>query len=162
MHSKVPLILLKKPENVFNIQPSAVALLVDLEGTLTEFCPSLRSVVEAISHFDEIAKRNGIDLQCLHYVTNANLDDSGASVAVVPTRLHHHAFKPFYTPSEEFRSHGYGTVVIGDQYLTDGLLAWRFGFSFCLVNASYQRPTWPQVQLSAGRALAPLFFRMVK
>lgn len=162
LHPRVPLLQLEKPENVFDLQPPVNGLLVDLEGTLTEFRPSRRSVIKAMAHFDEIAARNGLDLRCLHYVTNADLEEGGARWPVGQARLHPHARKPFFTPPVEIRLHGHGTVVVGDQYLSDGLLAWRFGFSFGLVRAMDQQPTWPRIQLAIGHALAGLFFKVVK
>lgn len=153
--------MLEKPEDVFDLQPAPVALLVDLEGTLTEYCPSRSSVIETVMRFDEIATRNGLDLRRLHYVTNAGLKQIGAECSEITGRIHRDARKPFFSPPEEFRLHGYGTVVVGDQYLTDGLLAWRFGLSFGLVKAFGHRPAWPRVQLSAGRALSHMLFRVM-
>ena len=155
---RAPFLLLESPEEVFEIRPAPVALLVDLEGTLTEFCPPRNSVIKALVGFDQAAARNGLDLRLLHYITNADLKDLGAECHAISARLHSHVNKPFYTPPEEFRVHGTGTVVVGDQYLTDGLLAWRFGFSFGLVKASTHQPAWPRVQLLVGRVLCPLFF----
>ena len=155
-------LLLRKPENVFDLRPAPAALLVDLEGTLTEFCPSRTAVIEAVTHFDEVAMRNGLDLHRLHYVTNLDLKELGDQYPGIPPRIHSHAHKPFFTPPAEFKLHGDGTFVVGDQYLTDGLLAWRFGFSFGLVEASGNQPAWPRMQLFVGHALSRMFFRVVE
>lgn len=156
---RVPLLRLDNAEKVFGLRPAPRALLVDLEGTLTEFCPPPRSVIKALVGFDQVAVRNGLDLHLLHYVTNANLQELGAEFHAISARLHSHANKPFFTPPEEFRLQSNRTFVVGDQYLTDGLLAWRFGFSFGLVKASTHQPDWPRAQLSVGRILCPLFFQ---
>jgi hypothetical protein len=157
---RVPLLELDDAEKVFQLQPQPMALLVDVEGTLTEFAPSRLSVVEALARFDEVAVRNGLDLRRLHYLTNAGLAEGGRWPGM-PVRLHRRAHKPFSSPPEQFQSYGYRTVVVGDQYLTDGLLAWRFGFSFGLVSARRQQPAWPQIQLAVGRAVSRLFFQTV-
>jgi predicted HAD superfamily phosphohydrolase YqeG len=157
---KVPLFLLNKPEDVFDSRPGPTALLVDLEGTLTGFRPTDDSVVEAVTRFDELAKRNGINLPELHYVTNADMSDLGKKRPEVLARVHRRAHKPFFTPPPEFRSRGHRAVVVGDQYLTDGLLAWRWGFSFGLVSEQAHAPMWPRAQLAAGRAVSRVFFSM--
>ena len=107
-------------------------------------------------------QRNGLDLHRLHYVTNANLKGFGDQCGGILARIHPDALKPFFTPPPEFRLQAYDTVVVGDQYLTDGLLAWRFGFSFALVGASSHQPAWPRAQRFVGRALSPVFFGLVE
>ncbi len=156
---RVPLLLLEKPENVFDLHPSPAAVLVDLEGTLTEFSPPPSSVIEALSQFDEAATQNGLPLSKIHYVTNANLGEIKDSCPALSGRFHPAAHKPFFTPPHEFQLRGHRTVVVGDQYLTDGLLAWRFGFSFALVRTNGHEPAWPRLQLFIGRKLAHVFFR---
>lgn len=141
------------------MHPAPLAFLVDVEGTLTEFGPSRRTVIEASARFDELASKRDIDLKRLHYVTNAALGPTEASRMSIPCRVHVRAGKPFFNPPEEFIVHGGRTIVVGDQYLTDGLMAWRFGFSFGLVGVAARPPIWPLIQLMAGRALSPLFLR---
>jgi len=158
---RVPLLLLETPERVFDLRPAPAALLVDLEGTLTEFHPSWACVTKAVAQFDGIAMRNGLDVRQVHYVTNADFKEFRHRCGGISARIHTDALKPFFTPPSEFRLHGYDTVVVGDQYLTDGLLAWRFGFSFGLVNASSHQPAWPRAQRSLGHTLSHAFFRRV-
>jgi len=162
MPSRAPLLLLENPENVFDLRPTPAALLVDVEGTLTEFSPSRGSVIEALKRFDEVARRNSVDLRRVHYITNADFKEFGVQYPDFAARVHPHARKPFFAPPEEFRRYGNDTVVVGDQYLTDGLLAWRFGFSFALVRTSVDQPTWPRVQRAIGRVLALVFFKVAE
>jgi len=152
--------LLEKPENVFSLEPTPAALLVDLEGTLTVFSPSRSSVIEALTHFEEVAAENGLDRRRLHYVTNAAFHGLTSRCPGISARLHTRAHKPFFTPPAQFQLYGQATVVVGDQYLTDGLLAWRFGFSFGLIRTSEHQLFWPHMQLSVGQLLSPLFFRL--
>jgi hypothetical protein len=156
---RVPLLRLPRAEDVFDLEPRPVALLVDVEGTLTGFAPSPDSVAKSLSSFDKLATRRGLDLLWIHYVTNAGLDHDGASWTGMSTRLHRRAHKPFFSPPKQFILAKHRTVVVGDQYLTDGLLAWRFGFSFAFVSASQPQPTWPRVQSATGRFVSALFFK---
>lgn len=159
---RVQLLELEKAENVFDVQPPPLALLVDLEGTITEFCPSPISVIEALAYFDEFATRKGLELRQLHYVTNADLELSQLHIPRIMNRFHPSAHKPFFRPPPEAVVNRSRTIVVGDQYLTDGLLAWRFGFSFGLVRASWNQPKWPRCQLFFGRSLSFLFFKLAK
>lgn len=88
-----------------------------------------------MAHFDEVATQKGLDLPRLHYVANADLEGEGTGWGAMALRFHRRARKPFFTPPEEVRRHGHGVAVVGDQYLTDRLLAWRLGFAFGLVSA---------------------------
>ena len=159
MLCRVPLFLLEEPESVFDLRPMPSAILVDLEGTLTGFCPLRRSVAGALVNFDTFAKSKGVDLSRLHYVTNAGVRDIRIECPAISDRIHLQAHKPFFTPPKEFRADPMQTIVVGDQYLTDGLLAWRWGFSFGLVRWSGQRPLWPRLQLAFGGLLSNLCFK---
>lgn len=51
-------------------------------------------------------------------------------------------------------------VLIGDQLLTDGLLAWRLGFAFAHVHhLEARRPLGPAIMRQLGRPLRSLLFR---
>jgi len=55
------------------------------------------------------------------------------------------------------------TVVVGDQWLTDGLLAWRLRARFVLwKDTSGGRPWWATLQLLAGAALVRPLYRHVR
>ena len=159
LHERVPLLIIERAENVLDLRPPPAAVLVDLEGTLTEFCPRPISVIQALVRFDEAAARNGVPLNRVHYVTNANVGELTFPYSALSERFHPLARKPFFTAPDEFRLYGCHTFVVGDQYLTDGLLAWRLGFSFALVEAPGHKPAWPRLQVSVGRKLSRLFFK---
>lgn len=159
---RVPLFRIQSAERVFRLGATPEALLVDVEGTLTGFSPSGRVVVESLARFDRIAGCAGLDLRYLHYVTNADFEQSGAAWAGVYGRFHCRARKPLFAPGDEFRLGGRRTLVVGDQYLTDGLLAWRFGFSFALVESVERRPTWPRAQFYVGQVMSRLFFEIIE
>ena len=54
------------------------------------------------------------------------------------------------------------TVVVGDQPLTDGLLAWRLRVPLILATGcSSREPPWPRLMRVIGYLLLPLFFKEV-
>jgi hypothetical protein len=152
------LFLLEKAQQVFDLRPIPAAILIDLEGTLTGFDPLPSRLLTAVADFDRLAVAQGMDLQRLHYVTNARFAGLELTGNAMGERLHRQANKPFFEAPAQFRGLGRGAVVIGDQYLTDGLLAWRMGYSFALVRAADPGPRWPRVQRRLGQILSPLFF----
>lgn len=48
-------------------------------------------------------------------------------------------------------------VVVGDQIVTDGVLAWRMRGTFLHWHHELATPWWPRLQAAAGRVLGPLF-----
>jgi hypothetical protein len=154
------LCLLKNIENIFDLEPAPDALLIDLEGTLTGFGPSRTMLVDAITLFDSLVATKRIPISRVHYVTNSGLEGIEIDDPSISARLHRSAGKPFFSPPTEFSSDARSPYVIGDQYLTDGLLAWRKGFSFALLKTQGSRPIWPRIQFFAGRILSPIFFEL--
>jgi hypothetical protein len=159
LFDRVPLVLLRKAEDVFAVRPLPAAFLVDVEGTVTQWHPTSDALLEALFHFDVAARRAGVDSRQIFYWSNAPLELADKGNGGLERRWRSNAHKPFCTPPEAFKKHGHSTVVVGDQYLTDGLLAWRYGFSFALVSAPQVRPLWPRLQLAIGSLIAGLFFR---
>ena len=51
-------------------------------------------------------------------------------------------------------------AVVGDQVLTDGLLAWRLGATFLHWQVTVPMPRWPRLQRCIGRIAAPSYSRM--
>jgi predicted HAD superfamily phosphohydrolase YqeG len=51
-------------------------------------------------------------------------------------------------------------MVVGDQVPTDGILAWRLGYAFVLVDPQRTGiPTGPRLMAAAGRLVRPLLFK---
>ena len=51
-------------------------------------------------------------------------------------------------------------VVIGDQVATDGVLAWRLGYTFLQYRPHLDRaPAGPRLMYQCGRLVRPLLFR---
>ena len=158
---QIPLLHLSGPDGALALQPPPLALLVDIEGTLTGFHPSINAVLEAVASFDRAAIRAGMDLDKIHYVTNASFARVLDLNPSLSPRFHSRSRKPLYTPPREFPRRGFEALVIGDQYLTDGLLAWRFGYSFALVEFLGEMPLWPRLQLAIGHLLSTFFFSQI-
>jgi predicted HAD superfamily phosphohydrolase YqeG len=49
-------------------------------------------------------------------------------------------------------------VVVGDQVVTDGLLAWRIGATFVHWRDAGPAPKWPRIQRGLGRVVARWVF----
>ena len=73
----------------------------------------------------------------------------------------HRGNKPFTTRRRlGLDSTGRGVCVVGDQVLTDGILAWRLGATFVLLAIDVQTETPRQAAMRrVGSALTPLLFR---
>lgn len=158
MNHRAPIARVQHAHCVFELESKPVALLVDVEGTLTDFAPTPNVLVEALSEFDELAMRAGINVERLHYVTNAKVSCVEIEADRWQGRLHCRARKPFFAPRTAFLTGGHRTFVVGDQYLTDGLLAWRCGFTFVLVEGRLNQPWWPRWQHRIGLLASPWFF----
>jgi predicted HAD superfamily phosphohydrolase YqeG len=146
-------------ESIFASPYRPNILIVDVEGTLTPFSPSQELVIEATDRFDQRAMECGIDLSRIYYVTNS---DYGSILIRCPRligRIYSRAHKPFFRLPAEFVLASNRPVVVGDQYLTDGLMAWRYGVPFGLVKLRGVVPPWPRLQLALGRMIEPLLFR---
>jgi predicted HAD superfamily phosphohydrolase YqeG len=51
-------------------------------------------------------------------------------------------------------------MVVGDQVPTDGILAWRLGYAFVLVDPQLTEvPAGPRLMAACGRLVRPLLFR---
>lgn len=62
-------------------------------------------------------------------------------------------------PTRPYRDLPRPAVLVGDQLLTDGLLAWRLGFAFAHVHSSaLPRPWGPAALWLLGRPLRHLLF----
>lgn len=49
-------------------------------------------------------------------------------------------------------------LVVGDQIATDGVLAWRLGYSFIHYRPQLETPLGPRLMRLAGQGLRPLLF----
>jgi hypothetical protein len=72
-----------------------------------------------------------------------------------------HGRKPF-TSRRRLGALNSPVAVVGDQVLTDGLLAWRLRGTFVQLALPRQAPAVYRLQALAGRLVAGLFFRAAR
>lgn len=91
-------------------------------------------------------------------VSNAPWTDRWGSLG--EHRLVGRARKPF-TRRSRLEAAAAGTLqcVVGDQILTDGLLAWKLGLPFVhIVRAAPNEPAWPRLMRAVGDPIAKAVF----
>jgi predicted HAD superfamily phosphohydrolase YqeG len=113
-----------------------------------------RGIAAILAELDEVQ-----ELQVLVFATNS---DRGPSVIPpvpgVQVRYLASAGKPVRTAP--YRGFPLPGAVIGDQVPTDGLLAYRLGFTFLYWNPRLDGvPLGPRAMHLVGRLALPLFFR---
>lgn len=150
-------------EEVAHLVPSATHLIVDVDGTLLPF-DGVRAPDEAVERLNDLVAARRPHAVCV--TTNAagalHLDADHAGVPVSYVRR---ARKPWTrraalgsrcdTPEAECRR-----AVIGDQVLTDGLLALRLKAVFVHVtSAGAHEPPGSRFMRLVGRLLTPVLFR---
>jgi len=113
-----------------------------------------RGVAAVLAELDEVP-----ELQVLVFATNSARRPSVIPpVAGVQVRYLASAGKPFRTAP--YRTLPRPGAVIGDQVPTDGLLAYRLGFTFLHWNPRLAGvPLGPRVMQLVGRLAQPVFFR---
>jgi predicted HAD superfamily phosphohydrolase YqeG len=146
---RVPRIRVSDLDQATRVHADAKAWLVDLENTLTGFDPSPREVEVSIQRFCRSLRSDA----SVVVVTNSRIEDS-EFVSIVGA-----AHKPF-TRSSRLGVRDLNTcVVLGDQPITDGLLAWRLRCPYIECRKSTREPIWPALLRVLGWAIAPLAFR---
>jgi predicted HAD superfamily phosphohydrolase YqeG len=133
-------------ETLFNTYSSVV---VDVEPYLSRWGGSDAELSTAVSDLAEQASVHGVE--CV-VVTN-----SSRRPTAVPDHIRYisNARKPWRTQGLPRGPHA---VVLGDVGWTDGLLAWRLGADFVLVDTD-EAPWWPRFQRWTSRPMLRVFFR---
>jgi predicted HAD superfamily phosphohydrolase YqeG len=133
-------------------------LVVDVEPLLSPWDAAGDTVIAAATTFATEVKARIPSLQHLVFATNARMrlikasaTDGGflfISAARKPWRINYLKGSP--TP----------ITVIGDQVLTDGLLAYRLGGNFLHWRPDHTVPLWPRMQTIAGKLIEDVFFSL--
>jgi predicted HAD superfamily phosphohydrolase YqeG len=137
--------------------------LLDIENTLAPYAASrgevFRLVVEALDDLRDVAP--GARLVLVSNSRNlrwliSSLQPVAPDVVVLPA-----ARKPWTRLDDVLRGLPADEVlVIGDQMVTDGLLAWRLRATFVhFLRSADAEPAWPRLLRRAGRAIEGLIFR---
>lgn len=113
-------------------------IVVDLEGTLVPSGASLSEWASRVRHeLHELARLPGV---CkVTVVTNRQL--SREEVEALGVEVKAGARKPWTSFVEQPESRP--RIVIGDEWWTDGLLAWRYSACFILIRTGQSRVPWP-------------------
>ena len=137
------------------------ALLIDIEPFVapwrTDESALLRGLRERLEECATIAS-----LREVAFVTNSERSPSGGVPgASFPVSYISRARKPFLELSR-FASLRSPVIVIGDQVLTDGLMAWRLNATFVQVPLPARISFGVRAQAALGRIVASLFFRRLE
>jgi predicted HAD superfamily phosphohydrolase YqeG len=136
----------------------ARSLILDVEPLVADWNTDEANLVEGIS--DTILRL--ADVPCIETVLFA----TNSRRRLPPTFSNHEvgisyladARKPFRTLP--YRLLPRPTALVGDQLMTDGLLAHRLGFAFGHVqHGEREVPTGPRLMWLCGRLVQPLLFR---
>jgi predicted HAD superfamily phosphohydrolase YqeG len=136
----------------------AKTVVLDIEPLVAYWDSGQQSLDKGVaSVLGEFAKVPGV--AAVVFATNsarrpsASPEQPGIEVAYLAS-----AHKPFRVGS--YRDLPTPGVLIGDQVLTDGLLAWRLGYTFVQYAPERERvPGGPWLLAQAGRLARPLLFR---
>jgi predicted HAD superfamily phosphohydrolase YqeG len=124
--------------------------IVDLDNTLVPYHAPDEPTVAALQALEEQLRADAPHVTEVVVLSNGRrrIGSLGEGWAVTYRRR---ARKPFTRGLEPVRP----SVVCGDQFLTDGLLAWRLDAPFLhLALATSGEPAWPRVMRVAGTAAA--------
>ena len=137
------------------------ALLIDIEPFVarwrTDESALLRGLRERLEQCARITS-----LREVVFVTNSDRSPSGGLPGTsLPASYISSARKPFLQLSR-FASLVPPVIVIGDQVLTDGLIAWRLNATFVQVALPARISFGVRAQAALGRIVAPLFFRRLQ
>lgn len=136
---------------------SARTVIFDVEPLVAYWNGTREDLDEGIARvLSEIAGWPAVEVVC--FSTNSRRRPSAVpSVAGVQVVYLASAGKPLRTTAYlRFPRPG---VVIGDQVVTDGLLARRLGYGFIQVTGPENSPVGPRLMAGAGRLARPVFFR---
>jgi len=153
MGRRVPMIVvsgLDQLEGEIAAAPNPVVLVFDADNTLVPQGASIdhfqREVVAAVERF-------GTHPNVRRVIVLTNGPDRG-----VPDIIHR-GNKP-WTTRRRLDLEGEGSVwVVGDQVLTDGVLAWRIGARYVSLAIDVEHESPAQARMRRiGRMISPLFF----
>jgi len=134
-------------------------VLIDLENTVVPYgaARALASTTALLDRFKE-----GCDMDRVIFVTNSSDVELVELVgAITGCKVISEAHKPF-TSKRRIAAQTTATpgLVLGDQILTDGILAWRLGCPF--IQFQLERtgePAWPRIIRGFGSFFVGFFFK---
>lgn len=137
------------------LQP--VTVVVDVEPLILAWGSDSALFPEAASNFVHLISTGSPQVRNIIFATNsARWIQAPPAKSILHTSVVVGARKPVHM--SYLRRCGSPIVVIGDQLLTDGLLAVRAGGSFVHWQGTTIMPWWPRAQTIMGRLIQPIFF----
>jgi hypothetical protein len=136
-------------------------VVVDVEPLIAPWKTRVLTFVEGAVAFQRAIALGAPCVSHLVFATNA-VRPRPALPDVIPlhTAVITTARKPWRT--DYLRGLPRPIVVVGDQPLTDGILAWRLGAIFYKYEPATPMPLWPRLQHAAGLVLGPLLFTEIR
>jgi predicted HAD superfamily phosphohydrolase YqeG len=139
-----------------------VSLLVDVEPLVMPWRSMGNTVVDlpqAVANFGDLICREARGVRTLTFITNSSRCVSDLpSIPPLTLAFISRAHKPWVIGN--LRKLPTPRAVVGDQMLTDGLLAWRLQSTF--IEWEQRKlpgtPRWPIVQKNLGRPLQHVIF----
>ena len=160
---RVPMIGIRTAKDWASAAPGATHLVVDVDGTLLPFRGEGRNSEAFERRLRELTADRR--LHSVVAVSNAATPwPDRERNERIPVTVVARARKPWTSRRSldrpcEYASEACRRVVIGDQVLTDGLLAFRLGVPFLRVTARFPgEPTWPRLMRLGGRLLENVLF----
>jgi hypothetical protein len=129
---------------VFDAQPIVFDWHGNVARPIVDLCDQVAAAAPTVTNF--LIATNAVQLKTGH-----GTNEAGTIQVEVAAR------KPWRTAY--VRHYPRPFVVVGDQVLTDGLLAWRLGGDFVEWSDPAPMPLWPRWQRRAGALIAPLIFK---
>jgi predicted HAD superfamily phosphohydrolase YqeG len=135
-----------------------LTLIIDIEPIVARWNAPSAAFTRGAVAFQEGVRYHARTVR--HVVFASNADRPRPTLRAVPG-LHTHVIPSARKPwrIDYLSSLPPPVAVVGDQLLTDGLLAWRIGARFFHWQPVGPMPWWPKLQSVAGRILAQVFFR---
>lgn len=133
-------------------------LIVDVEPLLSPWDAAAETLPAATAAFANESTARIPSLEYLIFATNARIpfiktpETDGRFLFISAAR------KPWRI--NYLRGSSTPITVIGDQVLTDGLLAHRLGGNFLHWRSDYTVPLWPRVQAIAGKPIEYILFSL--
>jgi len=150
---------LTDPETVIRClgQLAPRTVVVDVEPLIAAWDSGQSSLSQGVAHFlQQVSATPGLSEVCFATNSRRRLP---ATVTSDRQNVRYLAFacKPLRTaPYRDLPRPG---VVIGDQVATDGVLAWRLGYSFIHYYPSYRVPFGSNLMRYLGYPVRPILFK---
>jgi predicted HAD superfamily phosphohydrolase YqeG len=132
----------------------AVTVIVDVEPGVVSWGADGATFTDGIAVLRQVLAQT--DVREVVLATNSRAERPPVAEGVPSVTLVRRAAKPWRVGYA--RAHARPLLVVGDQVLTDGLLAWRLGAPFVHWQVDGPMPGWPRIQRAVGSRLLRFLF----